>query len=84
LGAGSLHEVIMKVDKTLDIKGLSGQRSKEVTTGILGNMAKGQILRVITDDPLSRQVIPQLCLNLGSNLLSSREDRGINFFTIQK
>jgi TusA-related sulfurtransferase len=74
----------MKADKTLDIKGLTDQRPKEVTKDVLNMMAKGQILRVIADDAEARQAIAVLCEYSGYNLLSMEEDGGIICFTIQK
>ena len=73
-----------KVNKTLDIKGLSGQRPAEVTKDILNGMATGQVLRVISDDSATRQYFPLLCENFGFQLLSIEEDRGIFCFTIMK
>ena len=74
----------MKTDKTLDIKGLTDQRPKEVTQDVLNMMAKGQILRVIADDAGSRQAIALLCEYCGYNLLSMEEDGDIICFNIQK
>jgi TusA-related sulfurtransferase len=73
-----------KVNKTLDIKGLSGQRPAEVTTDILNSMAKGQVLRVISDDSATRQTFPLLCEYLGYRLISMEESRGIFCFIIVK
>lgn len=74
----------MKADKTLDIKGLTHERPKEVTKDVLNIMAKGQILRVIADDPAARHALSALCEYSGYRLLSLEEERGIFCFTIQK
>jgi len=74
----------MKADKTLDIKGLTDQRPKEVTEDVMNKMAKGQILRVIADDAGARQAIILLCEYSGYSLLSLEEDRGIICFNIRK
>ncbi|MBI5634077.1 MAG: sulfurtransferase TusA family protein [Nitrospirae bacterium] len=74
----------MKADKTLDIKGLTDQRPKEVTKNVLSIMAKGQILRVIADDAGARQALVSLCEYSGYSLLSLEEDRGVICFNIQK
>lgn len=74
----------MKADKTLDIKGLTDQRPKEVTEDVLNKMAKGQILRVIADDAGAKQAIEVLCESSGYNLLLMQEEGRIICFTIQK
>lgn len=74
----------MKADKTLDIKGLIDQRPKEVTKDVLSMMAKGQILRVISDDAGAKQAIALLCEHSGYNLISTEEEGVVICFTIQK
>jgi TusA-related sulfurtransferase len=74
----------IKVDKTLDIKGLSAQRPAEVTKSILNIMRKGQTLRVVADDAAAKESIAVLCENLGCMMLSVEEDRGSLYFTIRK
>ncbi|RJQ49462.1 MAG: sulfurtransferase TusA family protein [Nitrospiraceae bacterium] len=74
----------MKVDKTLDIKGLSAQRLKEVTQEILNMMAKGQILRVIADNAETDMAISMVCEHLGCRLLSMEQDGGVVCLTIMK
>ena len=74
----------MKTEKTLDIKGLTDQRPREVTKDVMNRMAKGQILRVISDDAGAREAIAVLCECSGYNLLSMEEDKGIICFNIQK
>jgi TusA-related sulfurtransferase len=86
--AGGIRSVCMerdmKANKTLDIKGLAGQRPGEVTKEILSTMVKGQVLRVISDDAATKQALPLLCEYLGYQLLSIEEDRGVLCFTIMK
>ncbi len=83
-----LMEVIverkMKADKTLDIKGLTDPRPKEVTKDVLNMMSKGRVLRVISDDAAARRTIALLCEYSGYSLLSTDEDGGVICFTIQK
>lgn len=74
----------MKTDKTLDIKGLTDQRPREVTRDVMNEMAKDQILRVIANDAGAKQAIAELCECSGYNLLSVEEDKGIFCFNIQK
>lgn len=74
----------LRVDKTLDIKGLSAQRLKEVTQEILNMMSKGQVLRVIADNAETNKVIPVVCEHLGCRLLSTEEDKGVVSLTIMK
>ncbi len=74
----------MKVDKTLDIKGLSRGRPCEVTTNILATLRPGQILRVIVDDAAARKDSPRLCEQLGLKVLATDENGKTVSFTIQK
>lgn len=74
----------VKVDKTLDIKGLTGSRTKVITANILEKMESGQVLMVITNNMNARQSIPSLCESLGCKLLEFEEDTGTMYFTIQK
>lgn len=75
---------MIRIDKTLDIKGLSMQRPREITKGILENMEKGSVLQVIADCGETKRSIPLLCENLGCRLISMEEDRGIICFTIMR
>lgn len=74
----------MSIDKTLDIKGLAGQRQVAVTETILQMMAKGQTLKVVTDNAGAKLTFPLLCEHLGCALLSIEEGGGIVSFVIQK
>ncbi len=74
----------MKADKTLDIKGLTDQRSMEVTRDVLVFMASDQILRVIADAARAGEIIAVLCEDAGYHLLSSEAEGGTVCLTIQK
>ena len=74
----------IKVDKTLDIKGLSAQRPVEVTKSILNMMMKGQTLRVVANDAAAKQNIPVLCEKMGCIMLLMEEKGGSLYFTIRK
>ncbi|MHB8893564.1 MAG: sulfurtransferase TusA family protein [Candidatus Geothermincolia bacterium] len=74
----------MRADKTLDIKGLTDQRSMEVTRDVLVLMAGGQILRVIADAARAGETIAVLCEDAGYRLLSSEAEGGTVCLTIQK
>ena len=73
-----------RVDKTLDIKGLAGQRQVAVTESVLQTIAKGQTLKVVTDNAGTKRTFPLLCEHLGCTLLSIEEGGGIVSFVIRK
>lgn len=75
---------MVKIDKTLDIKGLTCPRPKVLTMKTLEDMEPGQVLRVITNDQSIKQSIPPLCESLGYKVLELTEDTGAICLTIQK
>lgn len=76
--------VMVKIDKTLDIKGLVCPRPKALTMKTLENMVPGQVLMVVTSDRSTKQSIPSLCASRGYKVLALAEDGGTIYFTIQK
>lgn len=74
----------IRVDKTLDIKGIQLTRLQELTRDTLEMMYSGQILRVITDDMTTKNTIPSLCDTNGYILIEIEENGGIIYFTIKK
>lgn len=62
------------VDKTLDARGLSCPMPSVKTALALENMAAGQILEVLTDDPVSKRDLPVWAESTGNELLGIREE----------
>lgn len=74
----------IRIDKTLDIGGVTDIRAKAILMDIFEKIGKGQVLRVIAKGAAARQIIPSLCESSGYELLDFREDAGMMYFTIQK
>lgn len=74
----------IRIDKTLDIKGISSPRPQELTFNILESMDSGQILQVITSDRAAKNTIPFLCESNGYILIEIEDDGGTIYFTIKK
>ncbi len=74
----------VRVDKTLDIKGISSPRLQELTVNTMESMYSGQVLRVITDDSSTRTTIPALCNKCGYVLMETGEYDGALYYTIRK
>lgn len=62
------------VDKTLDARGLSCPMPSVKTALALEQMEKGQVLEVLTDDPVSRKDLPVWAQSTGNELLGIREE----------
>ncbi len=74
----------IKVDKTLDVRGLVCPRPKVIAEHTLEKMESGQSLCVITNDMSTMQSIPSLCESMGYEVLDFSEDGGVLYFTIRK
>lgn len=74
----------IRVDKILDVKGLSCPGPTVLTMKALEGMKKGKVLQVIANDTSTRLAIPSLCRNTGYELLAFREEEGILHFFIKK
>lgn len=61
-------------DKTLDAKGLSCPMPSVKTALALEKMSVGEILEVLTDDPVSRRDLPVWAESTGNNFLGVEED----------
>ncbi|MBI4746548.1 MAG: sulfurtransferase TusA family protein [Deltaproteobacteria bacterium] len=66
-----------KVDKTIDCTGLSCPLPSVKTTLALEHMAVGQVIEVLTDDPVSRRDLPVWAQSTGNELLGIEEDNGV-------
>lgn len=62
------------VDKTLDAKGLSCPMPSVKTALALEGMHIGQVLLVLTDDPVSKRDLPVWAESTGNTLLGLEED----------
>lgn len=61
-------------DKTLDAKGLSCPMPSVKTALALEGMNAGQVLLVLTDDPVSRRDLPVWAESTGNTLLGLEEE----------
>lgn len=62
------------VDKTLDAKGLSCPMPSVKTALALEQMEIGQVIEVLTDDPVSKRDLPLWAQNTGNELLEMKEE----------
>jgi len=62
------------VDKTLDAMGLTCPMPAVKTALALEHMKVGQIIEVLTDDPVSKRDLPAWAQNTGHELLEIKED----------
>lgn len=61
-------------DKTLDARGLSCPMPSVKTALALEAMGQGQVLLVLTDDPVSRKDLPVWAESTGNTLLGLEEE----------
>lgn len=62
------------VDKTLDAKGISCPMPSVKTALALEQMETGQVIEVLTDDPVSKRDLPLWAQNTGNELLEMKEE----------
>lgn len=62
------------IDKTLDATGLVCPMPSVKTAIAIEQMGLGQILEVITDDPVSKRDLPVWAQNTGNELLQIKEE----------
>ncbi len=74
----------IKVDKTLDAKGLHCPMPVLKTKKALDEMTAGQILEVITSDPASKSDIPAFLERVGHSLIEASEQKSVFSFLIRK
>jgi len=75
----------MNFDKELDAKGLSCPLPILKTKKMLGELASGQVLKVVATDPGSVKDMQAFAKQTGNELLSSaEEDRTFVFFMRKK
>jgi len=61
------------VDKTLDARGLSCPMPSVKTALALEGMADGQVIEILTDDPISKRDLPVWAQATGNTLLEVKE-----------
>lgn len=64
------------IDKTLDARGLSCPMPSVKTALALEQMSQGQVLEVLTDDPVSKKDLPIWAESTGNALLELKEEGG--------
>ena len=70
-----------KIDKTLDARGLCCPMPSVKTALALEQMETGEVLEVITDDPVSRRDLPVWAESTGNVLLGLKdEDKTIKIY----
>ncbi|MDA8418127.1 MAG: sulfurtransferase TusA family protein [Desulfobacteraceae bacterium] len=74
----------LKVDLTLDAKGLSCPMPLLRTKKEIGKLKSGQVLEVLGTDPGSRNDLPGWCEKSGHTFLGEREGEGFIHFFIKK
>ncbi len=62
------------VDRTLDARGLSCPMPSVKTALALEQMAPGQVIEVLTDDPVSKRDLPVWARSTGNELLGIKEE----------
>ncbi len=72
------------MDKILDVRGLNCPGPALMIINTLRKMDKGEILKVIVNDEITKKVIPSLCSRLGYRLVGLKEGEGIFQYFIQK
>ncbi|MBI1910543.1 MAG: sulfurtransferase TusA family protein [Deltaproteobacteria bacterium] len=62
------------VDRTLDARGLSCPMPSVKTALALEQMDMGQVLEILTDDPVSKKDLPVWAQSTGNELLGIKEE----------
>ncbi len=75
---------MLKMDKTLDIQGVTNPTAWIMTKQTLDAMESGQVLRVVTDNRQTALCVMTLCERLGCGLPERSEDNGRLVLTIRK
>ena len=73
----------VKVDKTLDCKGLSCPMPILKLAQTMKGMKKGQTLELLATDPGSKPDVPAWCKKTGHELLDTGEDSGVYKYYIK-
>ena len=73
----------VKVDKTLDCKGLSCPMPILKLAKEMKSMKKGQTLELLATDPGSKPDVPAWCKKTGHELLDTGEEKGVYKYYIK-
>ncbi|WP_443082245.1 sulfurtransferase TusA family protein [Thermodesulfitimonas autotrophica] len=74
----------IKVDETLDARGLSCPMPLLRTKKALQKLLSGKILEVLSTDPGTRNDLPSWCKRTGNEYLGEKQDKGFTRFYIRK
>jgi tRNA 2-thiouridine synthesizing protein A len=74
----------IKVNKTLDCTGLNCPMPAVKTALELEKLRAGEVLEVITTDPVSQVDLPKWCQETGHHLLEIKKEAGVFYIYIQK
>ena len=75
----------IKIDKTLDCKGLSCPMPMMKLAKTIKAMKSGEILEMLGTDPGTKSDIPNWCEKSGNTLLEQNDlEGGVNRFVLQK
>ena len=75
---------MVKIDKTLDCKGLSCPMPILKLAKTMKGMESGLVLEMLGTDPGSKKDIPGWCKKTGNEYLGLKEADGVNKFYIRK
>ena len=73
----------VKVDQTLDCKGLSCPMPILKLAKTMKGMKKGEVLELLATDPGSKPDVPAWCGKTGHELLETAEEGGVYKYYIQ-
>lgn len=71
-------------DKTLDARGLSCPMPSVKTALALETMAQGQVLQVLTDDPVSKKDLPVWAESTGNTILGLENEGSTIIIFVKK
>lgn len=74
----------IKVDQTLDVRGILCPRPMLMTMNHLKKMQKGQVLLVLATDRATKQSITSLCKKTGDELLKQEDEATVLKYWIRK
>jgi tRNA 2-thiouridine synthesizing protein A len=74
----------VKVDKTLDCKGLSCPMPILKLAKEIKGMESGQVLELLGTDPGSKTDVPGWCEKTGNEFLGQEEEAGVYKFYVRK
>ena len=75
--------MVVKVDQTLDCKGLSCPMPIMKLAKTMKQMEKGKVLELLATDPGSKPDVPAWCNKTGNELLETAEEDGVYKYYIK-